>query len=79
MRLNRLATPISVFVSTLLAAPLAYATNGMNLDAYGALAGGMGGASYAHDSSNSAIMNNPATLGLKKEKHQRSWHRHYQF
>ena len=67
MRLNRLATPISVFISTLFAAPLAYATNGMNLDAYGALAGGMGGASYAYDASNSAIMSNPATLGLKKD------------
>lgn len=45
--------------------PSAFATNGMNLEAYGAKAGGMGGASFALDSGNSAVMNNPATLGLK--------------
>lgn len=48
------------------AAP-AYATNGMNLEGYGAKAGGMGGASFAYDSGNSAVMNNPATLGLKPD------------
>lgn len=67
MTLKRFASPISVVLSTLFASPLAYATNGMNLEAYGALAGGMGGASYAHDASNSAIMSNPATLSLKKD------------
>lgn len=45
----------------------AAATNGMNLEAYGAKAGGMGGASFANENGNSAIMNNPATLGLRKE------------
>lgn len=53
-------------VATLVAAP-AYATNGMNMEAYGAKAGGMGGASMAYDSGSSAVMNNPATLALKKE------------
>ena len=43
----------------------AHATNGMNLEAWGAKAAGMGGAGYGYDSGNSAIMNNPATLGLK--------------
>ena len=47
--------------------PTAHATNGMNLDAYGAKAGAMGGASFAHENGNSALMNNPATLGLRKE------------
>lgn len=47
--------------------PLCHATHGMNLDAYGAKAGGMGGAAMAYDSGNSAVMNNPATLGLKAE------------
>lgn len=47
--------------------PAAHATNGMNLDAYGAKAGAMGGASFAHENGNSALMNNPATLGLRKE------------
>lgn len=45
----------------------AAATNGMNLEAYGAKAGGMGGASFAYENGNSAIMNNPATLGLRQE------------
>lgn len=45
----------------------AAATNGMNLEAYGAQAGGMGGASMAYDNGNSALMNNPATLGLRQE------------
>lgn len=49
-----------------LALPAA-ATNGMNLEAYGAKAGGMGGASFAYENGNSAIMNNPATLGLRQE------------
>lgn len=47
-----------------LLAGVAHATNGMNMDAWGAKAGGMGGAAYAYDSGNSAVMNNPATLGL---------------
>jgi long-chain fatty acid transport protein len=48
----------------------AHATNGMNMDAWGAKSGGMGGASFAYDSGNSAVMNNPATLGLREhERH----------
>lgn len=43
----------------------AHATNGMNMEAWGAKSGGMGGAAYAFDTGNSAVMNNPATLGLK--------------
>ena len=43
----------------------AHATNGMNMEAWGAKSGGMGGAAYAFDNGNSAVMNNPATLGLK--------------
>ncbi|MGK0673613.1 MAG: outer membrane protein transport protein [Halothiobacillaceae bacterium] len=58
---------LATAVASLVAAP-AYATNGMNMEAYGAKAGGMGGASFAYDSGNSAMMNNPATLGLQKEK-----------
>jgi len=42
----------------------AYATNGMNLEGYGPIATGMGGASMAYDNGNAAVMNNPATLGL---------------
>jgi long-chain fatty acid transport protein len=43
----------------------AHATNGMNMEAWGARSGGMGGAAYAFEAGNSAVMNNPATLGLK--------------
>lgn len=40
------------------------ATNGMNLEGYGPIAMGMGGASMAYDNGTAAVMNNPATLGL---------------
>lgn len=42
----------------------AYATNGMNVEGYGPIASGMGGASMAYDNGTAAMMNNPATLGL---------------
>ncbi len=42
----------------------AFATNGMDLEGYGPIATGMGGASMAYDNGTAAIMNNPATLGL---------------
>lgn len=42
----------------------AIATNGMNLEGYGPIAAGMGGASMAYDNGTAAVMNNPATLGL---------------
>jgi long-chain fatty acid transport protein len=40
------------------------ATNGMNMEGYGPIALGMGGASMAYDVGNAAMINNPATLGL---------------
>ena len=52
----------SVMVSTTV-----YATNGMNLEGYGPIATGMGGASMAYDNGTAAMMNNPATLGLMPE------------
>lgn len=56
---------LALAVSAALAAPMAaYATNGMNLESYGPIAGGMGGASMAYDNGTAAVMNNPATLGL---------------
>ncbi len=65
---NRLAAQARTLlpaVLSLLAAESSLATNGMNLEAYGAKAGGMGGAAFAHDSGNSGVMNNPATLALR--------------
>ncbi len=46
---------------------MASATNGMNMEGYGAMALGMGGASMAYDNGAAAMMNNPATLGLMDE------------
>lgn len=51
-------------VGLALASTSAFATNGMNMDAYGPIAGGMGGASMAYDNGTAAMMNNPATLGM---------------
>ena len=59
-------TPCVMVLTALVSLPAA-ATNGMNMEAYGAKAGGMGGASFGYDSGNSAIMNNPATLGLRQD------------
>jgi long-chain fatty acid transport protein len=47
--------------------PAAFATNGMNMEGYGPIATGMGGASFAYDNGTAAVMNNPATLGLMPE------------
>jgi len=47
--------------------PAAYATNGMDMEGYGPIATGMGGASMAYDNGSAAVMNNPATLGLMPE------------
>ena len=57
---------ISMGVAAILASP-AYATNGMNLEGYGAKSAAMGGTSMAYDIGNSGMMGNPATLGLRKE------------
>ena len=49
---------------TLLVPASVWATNGMDLEGYGPIALGMGGASLAYDNGTAAVMNNPATLGL---------------
>ncbi len=51
----------------LLVPSLSYATNGMNLEGYGPIATGMGGASMAYDNGVAAVMNNPATLGMMND------------
>lgn len=59
---------LSMAVAAAIYAPLsAWATNGMNLEGYGPIALGMGGASMAYDNGTAAVMNNPATLGLMNE------------
>jgi len=42
----------------------AIATNGMNLEGYGPISAGMGGASYGFNVGTAAMMSNPATLGF---------------
>jgi long-chain fatty acid transport protein len=49
---------------TIITAGEAEATNGMNLEGYGPIAAGMGGASMAYMNGTAAMMNNPATLSL---------------
>ena len=51
-------------VSAAMLPAIVYATNGMNLEGYGPVALGMGGASMAYDNGSAAVMNNPATIGL---------------
>lgn len=59
---------LAMAISAALSAPVTvFATNGMNLDGYGAVAAGMGGASMAYDNGTAAMMNNPATLGMMEE------------
>jgi long-chain fatty acid transport protein len=59
---------LSVAVAAAIYAPMAaWATNGMNLEGYGPIALGMGGASMAYDNGTAAVMNNPATIGLMSD------------
>ncbi|PWB49169.1 MAG: hypothetical protein C3F18_10530 [Nitrosomonadales bacterium] len=63
MQLNKM-----VVVLAGLAVPgVSFATNGMNMEGYGPISLGMGGASMAYDNGTAAMMNNPATLGLMGE------------
>ncbi len=56
---------------SLVAPGMACATNGMNLEGYGPIAAGMGGASMAYDNGTAAVINNPATLGLMADGERR--------
>lgn len=57
-------TRVFAFMALAGLATSAYATNGMNVEGYGPISTGMGGASMAYDNGTAAMMNNPATLGL---------------
>ncbi len=62
MKLKKIAVLLAIAgIST-----SAFATNGMNMEGYGPVATGMGGASYAYDNGTGGMINNPATLGLMK-------------
>ncbi len=58
---------VFISVTFVMVSTTAYATNGMNMEGYGPIATGMGGASMAYDNGTAAMMNNPATLGLMPE------------
>lgn len=58
-------TLLAASIAAVVATPITgFATNGMNMEGWGPIATGMGGASMAYDNGTAAIMNNPATLGL---------------
>jgi long-chain fatty acid transport protein len=60
MKLKKIAALVAIAAGS---AP-AFATNGMNMEGYGPVATGMGGASFAYYNGNAGMINNPATLGL---------------
>lgn len=64
MRFTKRKLAAAFALAAAVAAPNAFATNGMNMQGYGPIAYGMGGASMAYDNGVAAVMNNPATLGF---------------
>lgn len=63
MKVKNIAVLLSVMGMPL----AALATNGMNMEGYGPIATGMGGASMAFDNGAAGMANNPATLALMKD------------
>ncbi|MFQ5487908.1 MAG: hypothetical protein ACE5ET_05625 [Gammaproteobacteria bacterium] len=63
MKYNKKASTL-LLALTLAAAQPGHATNGMNMEGYGPIALGVGGAAMAYDNGTAAVINNPATLGL---------------
>lgn len=59
-------TALSSLLTAAFSVP-ALATNGMNMEGYGPVAAGMGGAGMAYDNGTAALMNNPATLALMQD------------
>lgn len=57
-------TPLAAVLALTLGATTASATNGMNMEGYGPISAGMGGASQAVDHGTAAMAQNPATLAL---------------
>ena len=62
MKLKKIAALLAIAG---ISAP-AFATNGMNMEGYGPIATGMGGASMAYDNGTAGVANNPATIGMMK-------------
>jgi long-chain fatty acid transport protein len=64
MRLILMIQRLTTLAALLAAAWPALATNGMNMEGYGPISTGLGGASQAIDHGTAAMAQNPATLGL---------------
>ncbi|MDO9242838.1 MAG: outer membrane protein transport protein, partial [Rhodocyclaceae bacterium] len=62
MKLNKIAALLAVAGLS----SSAFATNGMNMEGYGPIATGMGGASMAYDNGTAGLANNPATISMMK-------------
>jgi long-chain fatty acid transport protein len=77
MKISRIRMTALAVASLPLFVPVAHATNGMDLEGYGPIALGMGGASFAYDNGMAAMMNNPATLGLMPQGNQIGFVLHY--
>ena len=63
-RSNRLPRLLPLAAAACLASAPAWATNGMNMEGYGPISTGMGGASQALEHGTAAMAQNPATLAL---------------
>lgn len=64
---SRRLSPVALAAAAaaaLVASPVAHATNGMNMEGYGPISTGMGGASQAIEHGSAGMAQNPATLGL---------------
>lgn len=57
-------TILSLALAGFVVPNIAAATDGMDMEGYGAVAAAMGGASMAYDNGTAAMMNNPATMAL---------------
>ena len=57
-------TKITIAIFSALTASSALATNGMNMEGYGAISAAMGGTAQAYNNGLGGMMNNPATMGM---------------
>ncbi|MGM0476251.1 MAG: OmpP1/FadL family transporter, partial [Pseudomonadota bacterium] len=69
--MNHTRNLVALAVTAALTTPMsALATNGMNLEGYGPISTGMGGASMAIENGTAAMANNPATLDMLQGENQ---------
>ncbi|HSG28837.1 MAG TPA: hypothetical protein VLA34_10180, partial [Candidatus Krumholzibacterium sp.] len=68
MSYRSLTIVLAILAVVSLTGQSAMATNGMNLEGYGPIAAGMGGASMGYWNGSAAMMGNPATISFLKDK-----------